>query len=738
MRILHVIHGFHPGGGFRALVTLAAQCLEIDPGATHRLAGLASDDTPEGAAMARRAGLEVLGRRGPEALAEAVADSDIVHLHFWNTPEIYEFLRADLPPLRLLVTMHVGGAHAPQVITRDLVDVADRIQNTGPFTHARPVYDELGPAQRAQKVRLTYCPADLRRLGDVRPRPHDGLTVLFLGALDFVKMHPDFVALCASVRTPGVRFVVCGEGAALPVLERQAREAGMADRMEFLGRREDIAPVLASADVFGYPLCADNYSSGELVLQEAAHAGLPAVVFAGGGAGSMVEDGVTGRVVESAARYRDAVEALLESPEERRRLGDNARRTAERLYRWGRAGQETLALYAEMLALPRRARRLPAPDLPGAEAGGSRLGACRFVQSLGSEGDDFRASLAASGLAEAREADGRIAAAGPGLARGSGGVACYRDRHPDDPLLQYWAGLTDLARGRADLALVAFHRAGRLGLDPERAAWGFARAADLLGEPDLAREAMQRLPHADAAWREAAAGADAGRGVARSEKFEALCAVGALARAADLAFGPLLREPTREARERLYRFGLACHGAGLGDLAERAYRRTAQLTGEDADLAAWAHCKLGELFLDRGEERAARELFAAALARKPDLGKARVLAAPADAPLRVSLGESEPPAGFIALAMDPCDASLWPYYFGRRRPDALRLALDRNPDPGRADQVAGLAAHWLAPGGELVLLVPEPDGLDPACRDAFARRLPGTRLALERFRPGPA
>lgn len=739
MRILHVIHNFHPGGGFRALAALAAQCLEIGPGDSHRLAGLSAGGPASGPDLARRAGLTVLGIPDPADLRAAVADSDVVHLHFWNTPEVYEFLRSDLPPMRLLVTMHVGGEHAPQVITRELVDFADRIQNTGPFGHARPVYAELDPATRAQKIHLTYCPADFRRLGEIRPRPHEGLNVVYVGTVDFVKMHPDFVSLCAAIRTPGARFVVCGGGGAYPELERRAREAGLADRFTFLGRLEDIAPVLETADVFGYPLCERNYSSGELVLQEAAHAGLPAVVFAGGGAGSMIEDGVTGRVVHGAAEYAEAVDRLLSHPGERRRMGDNARDTARRLYAWGRAGRETMDLYADMLRGPKRERRFPSP-LPPAEASrGDRAGAWRFVQSLGRAGEDFRTSLAASGLAEGREADRRIAAADPGLAAGNGGIARYLRRHPDDPMLLYWAGLTDLARGEADVALGRFFRAVRLGLDPERGNWHFARAAALLGEPELAREALDDLlrrapglrPEAQELVARAARPAAEG---AWLKTFLALRGIGDFRRAAVLAFGPLLRQGTREALEQLYRFGLECHRAGLADLAERAYRETASRAELDPDLAAWAHCKSGELLLDRGQIPAANERFAAALALKPDLSRARVLGTPEAAPLRVSIGEDRAPSGFIGIAMDPFDASLWEYHFSRRGPDALRLAVDRQPAADRGAELAGLAARWLAPGGDLTLLVPDPEHMEPAGLEAFVRMFPGPRLHLERAR----
>src|SRR5256714_15389959 len=92
---------------------------------------------------------------------------------------------------------------------------------------------------------------------------------------DFSKMHPRYVAMSADVDVPGVRFVVCGAGAGFPALARQAEQLGVGDRFELRGWVDDIRPVIARLDVFGYPLCEDNYSASDLVLQEVMYAGVP-------------------------------------------------------------------------------------------------------------------------------------------------------------------------------------------------------------------------------------------------------------------------------------------------------------------------------------------------------------------------------------------------------------------------------------------------------------------------------
>ena len=104
-------------------------------------------------------------------------------------------------------------------------------------------------------------------------------------------------------------------------MKRQASELGILDRFEFYSYTDDIRSFLAALDVFGYPLTAENYSTAELSLQEAMHAGIPPVVFAHGGPGEIVTNGRTGIVVDSREEYSAAIEWLYRHPEERIIIG---------------------------------------------------------------------------------------------------------------------------------------------------------------------------------------------------------------------------------------------------------------------------------------------------------------------------------------------------------------------------------------------------------------------------------
>ena len=381
-----------------------------------------------------------------------------------------------LPPARLAVWTHVGGATPPQVVTPELVAVADAIAVSAPHTRRLPVFRE--------PPRLILEAFDPRRLERVEPRPHEGFTVGYVGTVDVVKMHPRFVELAAEVAVPGVRFVVCGSGDGFAALAAQARALGVADRLDLRGYVEDLGAVLGELDVFGYPLAPENYSTSDLALQEAMAAGIAPVVLPFGGAHTLVRHGETGLVARDEDDYPRAVEALHADPAERARLGRNARAEA-RARTPADAAHAWSEVYAELLEGPKRAH-----EWPGAPLDDRFPGAAAFVESLGGTAPEFAASLAAADDDEAADAEAAIAAA-PAVvtSAGGGGVLHYRRHYRDDGYLSLWSGLVLGAAGRHALAAAELKRALDLGCDAPRVRRHLARAAHAIGAAEVASRA---------------------------------------------------------------------------------------------------------------------------------------------------------------------------------------------------------------------------------------------------------
>jgi glycosyltransferase involved in cell wall biosynthesis len=110
------------------------------------------------------------------------------------------------------------------------------------------------------------------------PRGEKPLVVGIVGRLAPIKNHDLFLRVAAQLRDEA-RFVVYGDGAERPRLERLAAELGLGDRVVFAGTR-DVAEIYPSIDILA--LTSRNEGT-PLAILEAMAAGVPVVATAVGG-----------------------------------------------------------------------------------------------------------------------------------------------------------------------------------------------------------------------------------------------------------------------------------------------------------------------------------------------------------------------------------------------------------------------------------------------------------------------
>jgi glycosyltransferase involved in cell wall biosynthesis len=186
--------------------------------------------------------------------------------------------------------------------------------------------------------------------------------VLALARLAATKRLDYFLDAVAKARAevPTLRAVIAGEGPERGRLTCQAAALGLLpDGVVFAGHRDDVAAVLAQADML---LLTSEHEGFPNAILEAMAAGLPVVTTPAGDAGTVVEDNGTGYVVPHGDV--DAMAArlvtLARSPNLRSRLGEAGRRRVEREFAPGALGRRLLAAYA---ALAREQRRAAIADL---------------------------------------------------------------------------------------------------------------------------------------------------------------------------------------------------------------------------------------------------------------------------------------------------------------------------------------------------------------------------------------
>jgi glycosyltransferase involved in cell wall biosynthesis len=181
-------------------------------------------------------------------------------------------------------------------------------------------------------------------------RGRGGPVVLTAARLDRQKGHEHLLRAAALV--PQATFVLAGDGPLRSRLAELARILGVADRVLFLGHRDDVPALLASCDVFVLP---SLYEGLPLSLLEAMASGRPTIATDVAGSNEVVRHAVSGLLVPpaDATAMADAIRRVLADPVEAERLGRAGRERVEREFSVERMVRGVEAVYDEVLATPR-------------------------------------------------------------------------------------------------------------------------------------------------------------------------------------------------------------------------------------------------------------------------------------------------------------------------------------------------------------------------------------------------
>ena len=196
--------------------------------------------------------------------------------------------------------------------TPDIVDYIRRNKWPAERAHYLPNFVAAMRADPAARAGL-YTPADAPLL-------------LALGRLHENKAFD--VLLRAVKEVPGAYLWLAGAGEEAAALKRLAQDLGIASRVRFLGWREDVAALLAAADVF---VCPSRHEPLGNVVIEAWSAGKPVVAARAAGPAALIRDGETGLLapVNDVVALAVAIKRLIADAALRTRLAEAGHRVYE-------------------------------------------------------------------------------------------------------------------------------------------------------------------------------------------------------------------------------------------------------------------------------------------------------------------------------------------------------------------------------------------------------------------------
>jgi rhamnosyl/mannosyltransferase len=288
---------------------------------------------------------------------------DIVHLQFPADPMAH--LAYELMPrsVKRVISWHSDIVRQQKLLKlyRPFLDHSLRAADA--IIAATPAHisssEQLSPVRETARFRVVPYGFDLSRFeqrpalaDEIRGRFGGRFLVFALGRHVYYKGFEFLIRALGSL--PGAALALGGQGPLTPELQRIAREAGVAERVQFVGRipDKDLPAWYHACDVFCLPSVEPAEAFG-IVQVEAMACGKPVVCCQlDNGVNWVNRDGETGFAVPPAdpGALAGALARLQQDATLRARLGEAGRRRAFGEFSSGAMAKATLAVYREVLS----------------------------------------------------------------------------------------------------------------------------------------------------------------------------------------------------------------------------------------------------------------------------------------------------------------------------------------------------------------------------------------------------
>ena len=282
---------------------------------------------------------------------------EIVHAHLARDYPVAAFAARRAGGARLILTRHVlfPLSRLHKVLLRRVSRVIAVSQAVADGLIEQDIFDK-------DKIVLIHNGVDIDRFAktteaDAAERPQSGarLCVGTIGELAPIKGQENFLRAAALVgsRRDDVDFIIAGEDKSRTrenrrLLERMIDELDLRKRVRIMGWADDIVELLRALSVFVSASLSESFG---IAMVEAMASGVPVVATMTAGAREIIDADKTGLLVPigDEEALAAAICELLDDPNRRERLADDARRMASERFSLDQMVARTEQIYRDVL-----------------------------------------------------------------------------------------------------------------------------------------------------------------------------------------------------------------------------------------------------------------------------------------------------------------------------------------------------------------------------------------------------
>lgn len=226
-----------------------------------------------------------------------------IHAHWATHPALAAYAASRLTGIPYSFTAHAHDIYVERPMLREKIERARFVVTISEYN--RRFLEDLYGSVAADRLLVIHCGTDPELFRPPDARPSGPWTMVCVASLQPQKGQSHLVEACRQLTASGleVRCLLVGDGESRGALTEQIRQAGLGSVVQLLGQqpRHRVVELLGAADVVVQPsvvLASGKMEGIPVALMEALAMERPVVATSISGVPELVEDGVTGLLVD--------------------------------------------------------------------------------------------------------------------------------------------------------------------------------------------------------------------------------------------------------------------------------------------------------------------------------------------------------------------------------------------------------------------------------------------------------